>query len=91
MLKHKYGLSMQAWIFRAKDLGIISDSKFKQLIINIRKRNWHEQEPGEQIDPERPLRMKQLVLRALAEDVISRPRAEELLQESITGLEGEEI
>jgi Zn-dependent peptidase ImmA (M78 family)/DNA-binding XRE family transcriptional regulator len=91
MLKHKYGLSMQAWIFRAKDLGVISDSKFKQLFINIRKQNWHEQEPGEQIDPERPLRMKQLVLRALAEDVISRPRAEELLQESITGLEGEEI
>lgn len=91
MLKHQYGMSMQAWIYRAKDLGIISESKFKQLFIRIRQRNWHLREPGEQVEPEEPKRMKQLVLRALAEDVITRPRAQELLKETITGWEGEEL
>lgn len=31
LLKHKYGLSMQAWIYRAKDLGIISEARFRAL------------------------------------------------------------
>jgi len=91
ILKQKYGLSMQAWIYRAKDLGIISQSNMRQMFIEIRKRNWHVTEPGEQVDPEKSHRMEQLVLRALAEDVISRPRAEELLGESIQGLEGKEF
>jgi len=91
ILKQKYGLSMQAWIYRAKDLGIISQSKMRQMFIEIRKRNWHKEEPGEQIEPERPQRLKQLVLRALAENVITRPRAEELLRQPLQGLEREEI
>jgi len=91
ILKQKYGLSMQAWIYRAKDLGIISQSKMRQMFIEIRKRNWHKKEPGEQIEPERPQRLKQLVLRALAENVITRPRAEELLRQPLQGLEREEI
>ena len=91
ILKHKYGLSMQAWIYRAHDLEIISQSKFRQMFIAFRKRNWHTEEPGEPVAPERPRRLKQLVLRAMAEDVITRPRAEELLREPIRGLEGEEI
>lgn len=91
ILKQKYGLSMQAWIYRAQDLGIISQSKFRQMFIEIRKRNWHKEEPGEPVEQERSQRLKQLVLRALAEDVITRPRAEELLRQPIRGLEGEEI
>lgn len=31
LLKRKYGLSMQAWIFRAKDLGIISENEATRL------------------------------------------------------------
>lgn len=91
ILKHKYGLSMQAWIYRAKDLGILSESKAREMYIGIRKRNWHVKEPGDPVEVERSQRMKQLVLRALAENVISRPRAEELIQEPIRELEGEEI
>lgn len=79
LLKHKYGLSMQAWVYRAKDLGILSESSATRLFRQFRQKGWHRLEPGDQIPPEEPKRMKRLVLRALAEDVVSEFRAAELL------------
>lgn len=79
LLKHKYGLSMQAWIYRAKDLGILSEAATTELWREFSLRGWRREEPGDQIEPEKPARMKRLVLRALAEDVISESRAAELL------------
>jgi len=91
LLKRKYGLSMQAWLRRAKDLGIITPSWYKNTVVIFRKRRWHKHEPGKQVAPERPLRFKQLVLRAMAEGIISRERAEELNPGvvSLNGKEGE--
>lgn len=83
ILKHKYGLSMQAWIFRAKDLEIISENKAARLFQRFRANGWHRHEPGEAIPAEIPLRMKRLIYRALAEDLISRSRAQELLGEPL--------
>lgn len=79
MLKHKYGLSMQAWIYRAKDLSIISENTAARLFRQFRVNNWHRQEPGKPYPSERPMRMERLIYRALAEDLISRSRAQELL------------
>ncbi len=79
LLKHKYGLSMQAWIYRAKDLGIISDSVAWRLFAEFRRNGWHQTEPGDALPPEEPQRMKRMVVRALTEDLISETRAEELL------------
>ena len=79
LLKHKYGLSMQAWIYRARDLGILSESAAAELWRQFSRRGWRRQEPGDQIPPEEPARMKRLILRALTEDVISESRAAELL------------
>jgi Zn-dependent peptidase ImmA (M78 family) len=79
LLKHKYGLSMQGWVYRAKDLRIISEAAAKRLFMHFRKMGWHRREPGDQLDPEKPERMKRLLMRALAEDMISRTRASELL------------
>jgi Zn-dependent peptidase ImmA (M78 family)/DNA-binding XRE family transcriptional regulator len=79
LLKHKYGLSMQAWIYRAKNLGILSASAATRLFREFRQQGWHREEPGDQIPPEEPERMKRLVLRALAEDLVSRSRVAELL------------
>ncbi len=83
LLKHKYGVSMQAWVYRARDLKIISPSVAKNLWIRFSSQGWREVEPGDQIEPEVPERMKRLVLRALAEDVISPSRAAELLGKSL--------
>ncbi len=87
LLKYKYGLSMQAWAYRAKDLGVLSESKMRSMFIYFGKQGWREKEPGDQILPEIPRKMNQLVLRALAEGVISRSRAEELLNAPLQELE----
>jgi transcriptional regulator with XRE-family HTH domain len=79
MLKQKYGLSMQAWIYRAKDLEIISENTATRLFQQFRSNGWYRQEPGRPYPPETPMRMERLVYRALAEDMISRSRAQELL------------
>jgi Zn-dependent peptidase ImmA (M78 family)/DNA-binding XRE family transcriptional regulator len=79
LLKHKYGLSMQAWIFRARDVGIISDRTAGRLFQHFRANGWHWREPGEPVPSEKPLRMERLIYRALAEDLISRSKAQELL------------
>ncbi len=79
LLKQKYGLSMQAWIFRAKDLEIVSPQAAERLFRTFRASYWHRQEPGNAYPSERPLRMERLTYRALVEDLISRSRAQELL------------
>ena len=83
LLKHKYKVSMQALVYRARDLGIISESTAQQLFSLFRKMGWHVREPGDQIPSEEPQRLTRLVLRALAEDTISRSRAAELLGEPL--------
>jgi len=79
LLKHKYGLSMQGWIYRAKDLGIISEAGAQRLFKRFRQEGWHREEPGDPVPSEEPQRMKRLVIRALAENLISETRAAELL------------
>lgn len=79
LLKHKYGLSMQAWVYRARDLGIVDEMTAVRLFKQFRQNGMHRQEPGDPLPPEEPQRLTRLVLRALAEDVISRSRAAELL------------
>lgn len=79
LLKHKYGLSMQGWIYRAKDLGLLSGARAANLFQRFRIQGWHRQEPGDALPAERPSRFERLVLQALAEDLLSETRAAELL------------
>jgi Zn-dependent peptidase ImmA (M78 family)/transcriptional regulator with XRE-family HTH domain len=79
LLKHKYGMSMQAWVYRAKDLAIISEASFRRLNQKFRVEGWHKQEPGDPYPPEEPVRFERLVMQALAEGLISEKRAGELL------------
>jgi len=82
LLKHKYGLSMQAWIFRARDLGIISESLFRSLNRTFRSRGWHREEPGDPYPPEHPVRFERMVMQAFNGKLISKKRTEELLGRS---------
>lgn len=86
LLKHKYGLSMQAWIYRAKDLSIISDSVAARLFQYFRENGWNKKEPGEDYQFEKPLRMEKLIYRALSEDLISYSRARELLAKPLVNV-----
>lgn len=79
LLKHKYGLSMQAWVSRARDLHIIDENTAERLFRAFSAKGWRKIEPGEPLISEKPLRMQRLIFRAFAEDLISHTRAEELL------------
>ena len=83
LLKHKYGLSMQAWLYRAKDLGILSNAEFQTLNRMFRVRGWHRTEPGDAYPPEQPTRFERLVMQALVERIISPKKAAELLGQSV--------
>src|SRR5208283_2059376 len=79
LLKHKWGISMQALIYRARDLHIISEAKWDLLFDIFTANGWRENEPGDHLKPESPSRMKRLIFRALIERKITRSRAAELL------------
>ncbi len=78
VLKHKYGMSMGAWIYRAKNLGIISEAAANRHWVEMRTHKWHLKEPGTQIEPEIPTHLELLLLRALTEHKISQSRFDEL-------------
>lgn len=87
LLKHEWGLSMQAWSYRVKDLNIISNVTHSNLWRNhLRKWKMAEKEPGEQCKKEETRLFSQLVYRALAEDMISESKAAELLGMSLSEL-----
>jgi Zn-dependent peptidase ImmA (M78 family) len=91
LLKHKYGLSMQAWIYRAKDLEILSKTAAAQMFKRFRQQGWHHEEPGDALPPEEPQRFKRLVMHALCEGIISQARAAELLGVSLSQFLGGEV
>lgn len=84
LLKHEWGLSMMAWSFRAKELGVINQQTNRQIWSQY-MRSWKDAklEPGEAFQAERPSLFDQSVYRALAEDLISESKAAELLGQSL--------
>lgn len=78
MLKQKHGLSMQAWIFRAADLCIISQSHAQTLFRTMSTHGWRREEPVDFEGEERPRKLQQLTLRAFAEGLLTRTQAERI-------------
>jgi len=78
ILKRKHGLSMQAWIFRAADLGIIEQSHARTLFAEMSWRGWRRKEPVDFDGHERPQKLRQLTVRALAEGLLTHLQAERI-------------
>jgi Zn-dependent peptidase ImmA (M78 family) len=78
MLKQKHGLSMQAWIMRAIDLEIISRPHAATLFAEMGRRGWRRKEPVEFEADERPGKLRQLTVRALAERLLTDAQAERI-------------
>ena len=78
ILKHKYGASMQMLMHRALDLDIISESLYRSFRIEFSRKGWRQDEPGDDVPPERPSRFRLMTLRAVEEELITRRRGEEL-------------
>ncbi len=85
-LKRKYGLSMQAWVRRARELGIVSRRAAQALLSDMRSWGWEAAEPDEGVGPEVAGRLERLVLRALAEGSVTESRAAELLAAPVGSL-----
>jgi len=78
LLKQRYGLSIAAWAYRAKDLGIITDAYFASFNRFLRVKGLHREEEYCSMDSELAFRRVRLVQRAIAEGLVSRTKAEEL-------------
>lgn len=85
-LKRKYGFSMQAWIRRARELGIVPRRAAQALLADMRLWGWEAAEPDEGVELEVPGRLERLVLRALAEGNLTESRAAELLAAPVGSL-----
>lgn len=80
LLKHEFGVSMQAGLFRLKALGIIKDSLFKKMMMRFSAQGWRKEEPGDPVPQETTLLFQQLVYRALGEGILGESKAAELLK-----------
>jgi Zn-dependent peptidase ImmA (M78 family)/DNA-binding XRE family transcriptional regulator len=79
LLREKYGMSVQAWIIRARDLDIISESYKNRFIGYLKKQDLFDKSIGKPLPPEEPKRFERLVIQAVEEDLISPARGAELL------------
>jgi len=78
ILKTKYGLGIEAWVHRATDLEIIDPAHSRSLIAELSARGWRKAEPVAFDAHERPLRLRQLTVRAHAEGLLDETQAERL-------------
>jgi len=82
LFKRRFGMSLQALLYRLHDLDVITDSYYKQWCMDINRLEWRKQEPGE-LPPEPPQWLRQNVLRAIAEGIVGKEEAERMLEETI--------
>lgn len=82
ILKHAYGLSMQGWLYRAFNLGVLNQVAFNAMWSLFREKGWRKVEPGDPYPAEKPKLFMQLVFHAFAEELISESKAAELLGKS---------
>lgn len=80
LLKHEFGLSMQACLYRLRALNIIDDNLLKKMVVRFSASGWRKKEPGEPVPKESTILFQQLVYRALAEGIVGESKAAELLK-----------
>lgn len=82
MLKRKYGMSLQAILYRLKDLNIISLNYYTQWCISIGQKGWKTDEP-DKMECEKSDWLRRNTLRLLSEQAIGIDEAERILGEKL--------
>ena len=82
LLKKLFGMSIQALLFRMRDLGIINESTYTWSCIQVNRMGMRKKEAGELLREE-PQWLKRNVLRAVSEGALPRDEAERLLGEPL--------
>lgn len=89
-LKAKYGVSMQAWTRRARDVGILGETNYRNWQIWFRSRGLHVRETVDYAAEEAPFRLRLLFVRALAERLVDREWVRRICPEALGDVEAEE-
>jgi hypothetical protein len=77
---------LRAWVQRARHVDIITESEARRLRLELKNNGWDLQQIGGGAGREMPRCMDRLVMRALAEDLISESRAAQLLGTTLAQL-----
>jgi Zn-dependent peptidase ImmA (M78 family)/transcriptional regulator with XRE-family HTH domain len=76
-LKEHWGVSMQALLFRARHLGVLSDVSYRNAMVTVSKRGWRRNEPGQVKVLEQPSLLPKAVELLAAEGIEERVLATE--------------
>lgn len=90
-IKQQYGISMQALVYRAKDLQLISENYLKQFYITFNQLVYGSSEPVSYEGVEHSNRFSQLLFRALAENFISISKAASLRNQKLAEFRKENL
>jgi Zn-dependent peptidase ImmA (M78 family) len=82
ILKQRFGISVQALLYRLHDLGVITDSYYKKWCTDINRLKWRKHEPCEFL-PERSQWLRRSVLRAFGESLLTKEEAEKNARRTI--------
>jgi len=77
-IKEEYGISMQAFLYRLRNLDFISEHHYRLQMKMIIQRNWKKKEPNPFLGKEHSNRLLQLLYRGIAEEIISTSKAASL-------------
>ncbi len=76
-LKRRFKLSIQAILYRLRDLNIISEALYKQWQMHISRQHWRKEEP-EPLKPEKSDWLRRMLSRALAEGITTPEEAQQM-------------
>lgn len=77
-LKETFGVSMQAIMYRAHDLGFVTDRQLRSFRETLKEKNWTVREPVAYEGKERAARFRRLLHYAVAAEILDVDRAAEL-------------
>lgn len=85
MLKRRFGMSIQALLYRLKELDVITDQHYGQWFADFSRLGYRKTEPLP-LPIEEPQWLRQSVFHALAEGLTTKEEAERLLGETMEGV-----
>jgi Zn-dependent peptidase ImmA (M78 family) len=88
-IKESYGVSLQAIMYRARGLGLVSDRQLRSFRETLKEKNWLVEEPVAYAGPERATRFRRLLHYAVAEHILDPARAAEMAGVTVRELETE--
>lgn len=77
-IKETYGISIQAIMYRAHALGLVSDRQFSNFKNTLNQKGWKKIEPVDYTGKEQAIRFKQLLNYAVAEKILNFGKAAKL-------------